>query len=321
MKECALFYLDRIDMINGKAVINASTSPEQGEGGYEAWGTNPTMDIALIKELLGGAVEASKILDCDRELAQEWRDLLERMPGYPVKDGYLIEMQGREFRDSHRHGSVLAPIYPCAELTSIGGPSRRRLGRASLERFVNKGRWSWEGYTYPWIALVAARLGQGDRAAELLKEFIGVGCLRCGGLHLNDDFSGSMKAATGKKNFTLEGNTMYSAAVLEMLLQSHGDVIQVFPAVPKKWKDVSFTNLRARGAFLISSWRKDGKTEKTTIRSLAGGPCRMLTPFGKSPIVVRKTSANTNTEVCTVSRGKLITFATSKNTEYSLSRR
>jgi alpha-L-fucosidase 2 len=319
MKECSLFYLDRIDIVNGKAVINASTSPEEGEGSYEAWGINPTMDIALIKELLESTIESARLLECDGELREAWQCLLEKMPDYPIKNGYLIEMQGREFKDSYRHAAVLTPIWPCEELTHISRPGDRRLAEASFERYLNKGRWCWAGYTYPWVALIAARLGQGNRAAGFLTEFIGVGCLRCGGLHMNADFSGSLKMATGKKNFTLEGNTMYSAAVFEMLLQSHNDVIQIFPALPDGWKEVSFENLRARGAFLVSAQRKSGFTKEIKIKSLAGVPCRILNPFRGRRILVKKCSSGRNVKVDIAVKGRFITFETSKNSQYIVS--
>ena len=47
-----------------------------------------------------------------------------------------------------------------------------------------------------------------------------------------------------------------------MLLQSWNDIIQVFPAVPDKWKDVCFKNFRTQGAFLVSAERKNGKYGK-----------------------------------------------------------
>jgi hypothetical protein len=61
----------------------------------------------------------------------------------------------------------------------------------------------------------------------------------------------------------------------EMLLQSWGGTIRIFPACPSGWKDAAFDNLRAEGAFLVSAVRRDGKTEWVRITSLAGEPCRV----------------------------------------------
>ena len=62
----------------------------------------------------------------------------------------------------------------------------------------------------------------------------------------------------------------------EMLLQSYGDIIRIFPAVPKKWSEIEFRDLRAQGAFLVSAKREKGKTVSIEVKSLMGSPCRVL---------------------------------------------
>lgn len=62
----------------------------------------------------------------------------------------------------------------------------------------------------------------------------------------------------------------------DMLLQSWGDKLCVFPAVPAAWPDVTFHNLHAEGAFLVSDARQGGRTHQwVRIQSLAGEPCRI----------------------------------------------
>jgi hypothetical protein len=56
-------------------------------------------------------------------------------------------------------------------------------------------------------------------------------------------------------------------------------VIRIFPAVPAEWKEASFQDLRAEGAFLVTAVRKDGKTVWVRIKSLAGEPCRVKPDF------------------------------------------
>ena len=67
--------------------------------------------------------------------------------------------------------------------------------------------------------------------------------------------------------FTLEGNFAAAQAVHEMLLQSWGNLIRIFPATPEEWSDVSFSQLRAEGGFIVSAERKGGKTVRVTINS------------------------------------------------------
>lgn len=64
-----------------------------------------------------------------------------------------------------------------------------------------------------------------------------------------------------------------------MLLQSWGDKIRVFPAIPQDWMNVGFEHLRAEGAFLVSASRQDGVTKWVRIKSLAGEPCLVKPGF------------------------------------------
>ncbi|MCK5280047.1 MAG: hypothetical protein KAK04_15945 [Cyclobacteriaceae bacterium] len=65
----------------------------------------------------------------------------------------------------------------------------------------------------------------------------------------------------------------------DMLIQSWGDKIRIFPAVSKEWNDVVFHNLRAEGGFEISAKRKDGKLKWVRIKNNAGGPCLIEAGF------------------------------------------
>ena len=74
-------------------------------------------------------------------------------------------------------------------------------------------------------------------------------------------------------NPTFESPISSSRSMLDMLIQSWGNTIRVFPATPSSWKDASFYQLRAEGAFLLSAKRENGKSRFIHIKSLAGEPC------------------------------------------------
>ena len=63
-----------------------------------------------------------------------------------------------------------------------------------------------------------------------------------------------------------------------MLLQSHTGVIQVFPAIPKTWKDVSFKQLRAMGGYLVSALMENGKMASLEVYSERGGRVKVVVP-------------------------------------------
>ena len=69
----------------------------------------------------------------------------------------------------------------------------------------------------------------------------------------------------------------------DMLLQSWGGKLHVFPAMPKAWADSSFQDLRGEGAFLVSARRQNGKTSWIRVRSLAGEPCLLVHGLGGVP--------------------------------------
>jgi len=67
-------------------------------------------------------------------------------------------------------------------------------------------------------------------------------------------------------------------SINEMLLQSWGNTIRVFPAILENWQDVSFQNLRAEGAFLISAQMKEGELLWVKILSEKGGKLQLKIP-------------------------------------------
>ncbi len=70
---------------------------------------------------------------------------------------------------------------------------------------------------------------------------------------------------------TLEGNFAAAEGLHQMLLQSQGGVIRLFPAVPETWEDISFDTLRAEGAFLVTAERFEGARLAPLHRVRGGG--------------------------------------------------
>jgi len=272
LKECAAFYLDYLSKDErGLYQIWPSNSPESGEGSYEAWGKNPTMDIALIRHLFKAVIESSEILDCDEENRAVYRERLENLPPYPMRDGRLADMESKDFTYSHRHPGLLTPIYPCSDLVG-------EVAEHTFDEFIKRGSRLWVGFSPVWACAAAARLGRGEQARDLLKEFMEVYTLCDGGLHMNFDFKGTGRGTGGGKCFTNEANSGFSDGLLEMLLQSQNNVIHVFPAIPKDWSKVTFENLRTRGAHLVSASRENGVTTKIRIHSERGGVVNIKHP-------------------------------------------
>jgi alpha-L-fucosidase 2 len=176
-------------------------------------------------------------------------------------------------------------IHPFGLLEWTTSEADRRIIAASLRKLEQTGPSLWCGYSYSWLGNMWARAHNGEMAAEALRIFATCFCLS-NSFHANGDQSGTGKSSFTYRPFTLEGNFAFAAGLQEMLLQSQNGLLQLFPAVPAAWPTVSFTGLRAEGAFLVSARRIGGEVDSLRIVSERGGRLRLENPFrGGVPMV------------------------------------
>jgi alpha-L-fucosidase 2 len=111
------------------------------------------------------------------------------------------------------------------------------------------------------------------------------------GFHLNGDQTGEGLSQFTYRPFTLEGNFLAMEAVHEMLIQSWGGVVRVFPSVPSAWQDAEFRELRAEGGHKVSARRAGGRTVEVRVALGPKGRVVVRDPFdgegqwtGASPV-------------------------------------
>lgn len=265
---------------DGLRRLPLSSSPEINDNRVEAWFRETTnFDLALIRWLYGAASAMAGELGLADE-AGRWRAVLAEWPELALAedDGRLLVAPGYPLKGSHRHFSHLMAIHPLGLVDPGRGEADRRTIRGSLAELDRLGPDWWCGYSYSWLGSLAARAGDGDKAAKALRTFAECFCLP-NSFHANGDQTKSGKSKMTYRPFTLEGNFAFAAGVQEMLLQSHTGVVRVFPAVPAEWRDVSFETLRAEGAFLVSAVRKNGRVVDVRLASERGGTVRLENPF------------------------------------------
>ena len=75
--------------------------------------------------------------------------------------------------------------------------------------------------------------------------------------------------------FILETPLGIGNAVTEMLLQSHGGLIRIFPAIPDAWQASAFHNLSAEGGWKVSAGRQNGATAWVRVEATVPGAIRL----------------------------------------------
>jgi len=237
---------------DGRLHLPTSNSPE-----YEDMGPDTNYDLSLLRWGCQTLLWINDHLQLNDPLVPQWKEILEKLVPYPGNDtdGYFIA-DGVPVTHGHRHYSHLLMIYPLY-LVNIDQPG----GRGQIEKCVEH----WQsfnsgffGFTYTGAASMYASLGDGDRALKSLNRFPRV-------LLPNALYQASC----------IESPLSAAQSIQEMLLQSWGETIRVFPALPTTWARTNFRDLRTEGAFSVSASSVNGRTEWVSVRSLAGEPFRI----------------------------------------------
>jgi alpha-L-fucosidase 2 len=268
---------------DGKRTLPLSSSPEINDNRLDAWfPTITNYDLALIRWVFEKTTELANETGNYKE-ARRWQKVLFEMPDLAIDPNSkkILVAKNYPLAASHRHFSHLMAIHPLGLINWENWPDDQEIIKASMADLEKNGTSLWCGYSFSWLANLAARARDGEKAAKALEIFSTAFCLR-NSFHCNGDQSGKGYSNFRYRPFTLEGNFAAAAGLQEMLLQSYSDTIRLFPTVPADWKDISFKTLRAEGAFLVSAERRDGQTQTVTIISEKGSVCRLENPFDKN---------------------------------------
>ena len=276
LKGSAKFYMDLlIEEPKHKWLVTApSNSPENsyiysdGKRVYTCMG--PTVDMQIIRELFTNCITASEILDMDEDFRRTLKEKRDRLaPNQIGKHGQLMEWleDYTEAEPGHRHVSPLYALFPGDGITPEATPKLANACKVTIERRGHQSDCNW---TAAWKAAFWARLKDGEQANWHLNHLLAEYC--CPNLFTAIFPRGRL--------FQIEANFGGTASIAEMLLQSHGGVIQLLPALPDAWPDGEVKGLCARGGFEIDLIWKDGKPVKATILSKLGNEFRIKTQSG-----------------------------------------
>lgn len=276
VREAATFIKNVTYVKNGWRYLPLSSSPEYNDNALSAWFTNWTnYDLALAKYVVAIAAELSTAAGKTTE-SREWQELLKQFPPFASNETGLMVAPGTNLDHSHRHHSPYMALYPL-QLLNRQNENDQALIKACLQHLQQKGTREWCGYSFSWMASIYARAREADSAVQHLKIFASNFCSP-NSFHLNGDQRGGQYSNFTYRPFTLEGNFAFAQGVHELLLQTNQGILDVFPAVPVSWQDVSFKNLRAENGFLVSGYKENGIVITVTVKAVQDGTLKFRLP-------------------------------------------
>ena len=269
MSEAARFYSEFMieDPGTGWLISSPSNSPEIG--GLVA---GPTMDHQIIRSLFRACVEAAGILNMDQNFADLLKGMIPKIaPNQVGRYGQLQEwLEDKDDPENHhRHVSHLWGFYPGYEINREETPELVEAARQSLLFRGDEGT----GWSLAWKINFWARFLDGNHAFELIKmlfrpvesrsENYGGG----GGSYIN--------LFDAHPPFQIDGNFGGAAGIVELLIQSHLDRIDLLPALPSALPQGSISGVCARGGFELSFSWDNGFLNEVEVLSKAGQACRL----------------------------------------------
>ena len=254
------------------------------------------MDNQILRELFTATLEAIDILYIDIEPLEEepdeepiayslikpLQDALAKLPPTRIgKHGQIMEWpeDHDEPEPGHRHISQLFGLHPGTQIDPDATPDLAAAAAATIERRLAHGG-GHTGWSLAWMINFYARLGDGERAHAALRDLLA-----------RSTYDSLLDA---HPPFQIDGNFGATAAIAEMLLQSHGEqhVIRLLPALPDAWPSGRVTGLRARGAVTVDVSWEGGRPTHGTLTADADATLRVQPPPGSRIARIRKGAAD-----------------------------
>jgi alpha-L-fucosidase 2 len=243
---------------DGLIHLPPSYSPEYP---YPRGPTNDThFDLALFAWGARTLVALAERFSIGDPLLPYWRSVGEKLAPYPTgTHGFNVSL-GVGFDVPHRHFSHLFAIFPlhnvAYEDADGGSPSTRDLIARSLDRWTGitcPQQVCPNGFTYDGAISMSALMGGSNASRREDAARLADNMVRGGLLHKSTMYSEGHQPC-------LESPLGLASAVQDMLLQSWGGRVRVFPGVPDSWPDAVIHGFAAEGGFRVSAVRAGGVT-------------------------------------------------------------
>ena len=271
LKGAVRFYLDNLQrdpagywVTSPAASFENSYVKPDGETGWICRG--PSQDMQIIRSLFRNTMQAVDLLGEDLPFKEEIGKVYAELAPIKIspRTGRLQEWNDDWEAAAPRNGQVAHGwgVAPGNLITLRTTPRLAEAFRKTLEHrrpgySYNSGSWTGAFPANFW-----ARLEEGDSVQRVIDRHFTNALFP----NLTCNFTGFWE---------IDGNLGITAAIAEMLLQSHDGEINLLPALPSCYPQGAVSGLRARGGYAVDLCWKDGKLEKAAIRADRDGTVRV----------------------------------------------
>ncbi|MFV0502941.1 MAG: glycosyl hydrolase family 95 catalytic domain-containing protein [Lachnospirales bacterium] len=267
IEEAVEFFLDYIFINGEKYSVGPSISPENSyihRGKRYYFLIDSTYEKLMIYELFQQYLYLTNERNIKGKYTDKINKIIFKFPIYHIgQKGNIMEFnkEYKEYDAQHRHTSHLLGLYPYRQITN------KVLKNASYEsikeRLVHYENWEDTGWARSLLILYMARLNEGDKAywhiQEMYKNLLNPNYLV---IH-----PPTREAPSFKEVYELDGNTGVAMGIIEMLIQSTDEYIELLPSITKEWKTGYLKGVKAYGNLEIDMYWKDFRVIKLNIKS------------------------------------------------------
>lgn len=286
LKGNAQFILDFLakDPKSGYLMTGPSISPEnwfRTAGGEEMVASMmPACDRELAYEILSNCVQASEILNTDREFADSLRTAIAQLPPIQLRANGAIREWFEDFEEAHpnhRHTSHLLALYPFSQITLEKTPELAEAARKTIENRLSAENWEDTEWSRANMICMYARLKDAQEAYKSVQLLQG----KLSRENLMTVSPGGIAGAEGDI-YSFDGNPAGTAGMAEMLVQNHEGYVEFLPCLPDEWKEGSFKGLCIRGGAEVAAEWTNAVINSASLEATANQTFKVKLPQGKS---------------------------------------
>ncbi len=286
LKGNAQFILDFLakDPKSGYLMTGPSISPEnwfRTAGGEEMVASMmPACDRELAYEILSNCVQASEILNTDREFADSLRTAIAQLPPIQLRANGAIREWFEDFEEAHpnhRHTSHLLALYPFSQITLEKTPELAEAARKTIENRLSAENWEDTEWSRANMICMYARLKDAQEAYKSVQLLQG----KLSRENLMTVSPGGIAGAEGDI-YSFDGNPAGTAGMAEMLVQNHEGYVEFLPCLPDEWKEGSFKGLCIRGGAEVAAEWTNAVINSALLKATANQTFKVKLPQGKS---------------------------------------